>query len=72
MKRPDGQYTSFMLALKFDVDGQVIDQWLGSNFVGMLSDQPASGAVGISRMHAAKPRADSASKSRVGWNVRHR
>jgi predicted ester cyclase len=25
-----------LLALRFDEDGQVVDQWLGSNFVGML------------------------------------
>jgi len=28
--------TSFMLAFKFDEDGQIVDQWLGSNFVEML------------------------------------
>jgi predicted ester cyclase len=29
--------TSFMLAFRFDDDGQIIDQWLGSNFVEMLA-----------------------------------
>lgn len=29
--------TSFMLAFKFDEEGQIIDQWLGSNFVEMLA-----------------------------------
>jgi len=28
--------TAFMLAFRFDADGQIIDQWLGSNFVEML------------------------------------
>jgi hypothetical protein len=28
--------TSFMLAFRFDDDGQVVDQWLGSNFVEMF------------------------------------
>lgn len=29
--------TSFMLAFRFDDAGQIIDQWLGSNFVEMLA-----------------------------------
>ncbi len=29
--------TSFMLAFKFDEEGQIVDQWLGSNFVEMLT-----------------------------------
>lgn len=29
--------TSFMLAFRFDADGQVVDQWLGSNFIEMLA-----------------------------------
>lgn len=29
--------TAFMLAFRFDDDGQIIDQWLGSNFVEMLA-----------------------------------
>ncbi len=28
--------TSFMLAFRFDDNGQIVDQWLGSNFVEML------------------------------------
>ena len=28
--------TAFLLAFRFDDDGQIIDQWLGSNFVEML------------------------------------
>jgi hypothetical protein len=30
-------HTSFILAFRFDDDGQVIDQWLGSNFIDMLA-----------------------------------
>jgi len=29
--------TSFVLAFPFDDDGQIVDQWLGSNFVEMLA-----------------------------------
>ena len=29
--------TSFMLAFRFDADGQIVDQWLGSNFVEMFA-----------------------------------
>jgi hypothetical protein len=29
--------TSFMLAFRFDDDGQIVDQWLGSNFVEMFA-----------------------------------
>ena len=29
--------TSLMLAFRFDGDGQIVDQWLGSNFVEMFS-----------------------------------
>jgi hypothetical protein len=28
--------TSFLLAFRFDDDGQIVDQWLGSNFIEML------------------------------------
>ena len=28
--------TAFLLAFRFDDDGQIVDQWLGSNFVEML------------------------------------
>jgi predicted ester cyclase len=28
--------TAFLLAFRFDDEGQIIDQWLGSNFVEML------------------------------------
>ena len=28
--------TAFLLALRFDPEGQIVDQWLGSNFVAML------------------------------------
>ena len=36
---PTGQpvQTSFTLAFKFDEEGQIVDQWLGSNFVEMLA-----------------------------------
>jgi predicted ester cyclase len=39
VEEPTGNpvHTSFMLALRFDDDGQVIDQWLGSNFVEILA-----------------------------------
>ena len=30
--------TSFMLAFRFDDDGRIVDQWLGSNFVEMLAN----------------------------------
>lgn len=29
--------TSFMLAFRFDDDGQIVDQWLGSNFIEMFA-----------------------------------
>jgi predicted ester cyclase len=29
--------TAFMLAFRFDEDGQIVDQWLGSNFVEMFT-----------------------------------
>jgi predicted ester cyclase len=29
--------TSFMLAFRFDDEGMIVDQWLGSNFVEMLA-----------------------------------
>jgi predicted ester cyclase len=29
--------TSFILAFRFDGEGQIIDQWLGSNFIQMLT-----------------------------------
>ena len=28
--------TGFLLAVRFDQEGQIVDQWLGSNFVAML------------------------------------
>lgn len=28
--------TGLLLAVRFDEEGQIVDQWLGSNFVGML------------------------------------
>jgi predicted ester cyclase len=39
MQAPTGRRvaTSFMLAFRFDDDGQVVDQWLGSNFVEMFA-----------------------------------
>jgi len=29
--------TSMMLAFRFDADGQIVDQWLGANFVEMMA-----------------------------------
>ena len=39
VEQPTGRHveTSFMLAFRFDDDGQIVDQWLGSNFVEMLA-----------------------------------
>ncbi len=39
VREPTGQRveTSLMLAFRFDDDGQIVDQWLGSNFVEMLA-----------------------------------
>jgi len=39
VREPTGRpvETSFMLAFRFDDSGQIVDQWLGSNFVEMLS-----------------------------------
>jgi predicted ester cyclase len=39
VQQPTGRLveTSFMLAFRFDDDGQIIDQWLGSNFVEMFA-----------------------------------
>ena len=39
VREPTGQVveTSFTLAFRFDDDGQIIDQWLGSNFVEMFA-----------------------------------
>lgn len=36
---PTGQRveTSFTLAFRFDDDGQIVDQWLGSNFIEMFA-----------------------------------
>ena len=36
---PSGQavHTSFMLAFRFDANGHIVDQWLGSNFIEMLA-----------------------------------
>lgn len=38
LQEPTAQHvqTSFMLAFRFDDDGQIVDQWLGSNFIEML------------------------------------
>jgi predicted ester cyclase len=38
VKEPTGSVveTAFLLAFRFDDGGQIIDQWLGSNFVEML------------------------------------
>lgn len=42
--------TGLLLALRFDQEGQIVDQWLGSNFVAMLDQlgwgvAPAGGMV---------------------------
>jgi predicted ester cyclase len=39
VQEPTGRrvQTSFTLAFRFDEDGQIVDQWLGSNFVEMLA-----------------------------------
>jgi predicted ester cyclase len=39
VREPTGRpvETSFMLAFRFDDNGQIVDQWLGSNFVEMLA-----------------------------------
>jgi predicted ester cyclase len=39
VQEPTGRLveTSFILAFRFDDDGQIIDQWLGSNFVEMFA-----------------------------------
>ena len=39
VEEPTGRHveTSFMLAFRFDDDGQIVDQWLGSNFVEMFA-----------------------------------
>jgi predicted ester cyclase len=39
VQEPTGRHveTSFMLAFRFDGDGQIVDQWLGSNFVEMFA-----------------------------------
>jgi predicted ester cyclase len=39
VREPTGQRveTALMLAFRFDDDGQIVDQWLGSNFVEMLA-----------------------------------
>ncbi len=39
VQQPTGRpvETSFLLAFRFDDDGQIVDQWLGSNFVEMLA-----------------------------------
>ena len=39
VQRPTDQTvrTALLLAFRFDDDGQIIDQWLGSNFVEMLA-----------------------------------
>lgn len=38
VREPTGRpmATGLLLALQFDHDGQIVDQWLGSNFVAML------------------------------------
>jgi hypothetical protein len=39
VEQPTGNQveTSLLLAFRFDEDGQILDQWLGSNFVEMLA-----------------------------------
>jgi predicted ester cyclase len=39
VQEPTGRHveTSFMLAFRFDDDGLIVDQWLGSNFVEMFA-----------------------------------
>ena len=39
VREPTGQRveTSLMLAFRFDDNGQIVDYWLGSNFVEMLA-----------------------------------
>jgi predicted ester cyclase len=39
LQEPTGRpiETAFMLAFRFDDDGQIVDQWLGSNFVEMFA-----------------------------------
>lgn len=39
VQEPTGRHveTSFMLAFRFDGHGQIVDQWLGSNFIEMLT-----------------------------------
>jgi predicted ester cyclase len=38
VQEPTGRLmtTGLLLAVRFDHDGQIVDQWLGSNFVAML------------------------------------
>jgi hypothetical protein len=39
VEQPTGNQveTSLLLAFRFDEDGQILDQWLGSNFVEMFA-----------------------------------
>lgn len=43
--------TSFMLAFRFDDDGQIVDQWLGSNFIEILTQV----GWGFAPVEAVKP-----------------
>jgi hypothetical protein len=38
-----------MLAFRFDDDGQIVDQWLGSNFIEMLAQ------LGWGSLRSARP-----------------
>ena len=39
IEAPSGRLvdTVMILAFRFDADGQIVDQWLGSNFIEMLA-----------------------------------
>ena len=41
--------TGLLLAVRFDHDGQIVDQWLGSNFVAML-EQMGWGVAPVGEM----------------------
>ena len=53
VQEPTGRHveTSFMLAFRFDDDAQIVDQWLGSNFVEMLTQL----GWGFAPIEAAQP-----------------
>ena len=58
--------TSFMLAFRFDDDGQIVDQWLGSNFVEMLAQLGWGFApIGEPSRASALSRRSSTTSSRV-------